>query len=334
MNYGVAEQLDGNVTFKYTLLQKDESGDMLGTAHQSLVYMPETDKCYIAYHRFYTPLGIYTDGLGFHRETCIDEVTFDAEGLMKPLKPTMEGVTLKDHSSDKKQEDQKKLDSIAEKADFREVFQGGTINSAGKLTLPSVLGDAAVSWKTSNPAVIAADGTITLPKEDTTVTMTATFTYGEATVTKTFQVVVKAAASSSSDAAIYPNKVTLNVKAGITLGLKEKVQLKATVSPKQAEQKVTWKSSKPVTEPFTATVPFLEEESARLAAPVSSSNFKFSTEVSVFSAPSAEISAGAACRYVTGRLVTVIAAASITDHMLLFLIKLSSLSFTYAFYPN
>lgn len=247
VNYGVAEQLDGNVTFKYTLLQKDESGDMLGTAHQSLVYMPETDKCYIAYHRFYTPLGIYTDGLGFHRETCIDEVTFDAEGLMKPLKPTMEGVTLKDHSSDKKQEDQKKLDSIAEKADFREVFQGGTINSAGKLTLPSVLGDAAVSWKTSNPAVIAADGTITLPKEDTTVTMTATFTYGEATVTKTFQVVVKAAASSSSDAAIYPNKVTLNVKAGITLGLKEKVQLKATVSPKQAEQKVTWKSSKPGT---------------------------------------------------------------------------------------
>lgn len=245
VNYGVADKLDGNVTFKYTLLQKDESGDMLGTAHQSLLYMPETDKCYIAYHRFYTPLGIYTDGLGYHRETCIEEITFDTEGLMKPIKPTMEGVTLKDHANDQQQEDQKKLESITAEVKFQEVFQNGTISSAGKLSLPSVLGDAAISWKSSNPTVITDNGIIILPKKDTTVTMTATFTYGEATVAKTFQVVVKAAPTSS--VAPNPNKITLSAKAKITLGLKEKVQLKATVLPKGASQKVTWKSSKPKT---------------------------------------------------------------------------------------
>ena len=72
--------------------RQDESNDMLGTAHQSLLYFPETDECYIAYHRFYTPIGVYTDGLGYHRETCIDEVTFGEDGLMQPLSPTMEGV--------------------------------------------------------------------------------------------------------------------------------------------------------------------------------------------------------------------------------------------------
>ncbi len=95
VNYGTAESLDGssvNVDYKYTLLQKDESNDMLGTAHQSLLYFPETDECYIAYHRFYTPIGVYTDGLGYHRETCIDKVTFGEDGLMQPLSPTMEGV--------------------------------------------------------------------------------------------------------------------------------------------------------------------------------------------------------------------------------------------------
>ena len=99
VNYGTAETLDGNVTFRYTLLKKDESLDILGTAHQSLLYMPDTDKCYIAYHRFYTPLGIYNSGYGYHRETCIDEVTFDEEtGFMNPVTPTMEGVAVKSDS--------------------------------------------------------------------------------------------------------------------------------------------------------------------------------------------------------------------------------------------
>lgn len=244
VNYGTAEKLDGNVEYKYTLLQKDESGDMLGTAHQSLAYHPDTDKCYIAYHRFYTPLGVYTSGLGYHRETCIEEVTFDPKtGLMNPLKPTMEGVSLKaEQEEQQKKEDQKKLDAIIAKADFRSILQNGTIKKACKLNLPNKLDGASITWKSSNTAVISNSGTVKLPKKDTIVTMTATFTYGKATGSKNFKVTVKKAAST----VVQPTKVTLNVKkSSITLGKKEKVTLKATVSPSKASQKVTWKSSKP-----------------------------------------------------------------------------------------
>ena len=236
VNYGTAEKLDGNVTFQYTLLAKDESGDMLGTAHQSLLYLPETDKCYIAYHRFYTPLGVYTDGLGYHRETCIEEVTFQENtGLMNPLRPTMEGVTLKGQEDPDKKE-QEELDQIVEKADFKNVFQNGIIAKAGKLALPSSLEGASITWKSSNTSVISNGGKVTLPKKDTKVKMTAKFTYGKATASRTYQLTVKAQK---------PESVKLDVKSKITLGLKEKVQLKATISPKTASQKVSWKSSKP-----------------------------------------------------------------------------------------
>ncbi|WP_242855825.1 dockerin type I repeat-containing protein [Ruminiclostridium josui] len=38
-------------------------------------------------------MGQYSSGLGYHRETCIDKVEFDANtGLMKVVVPTLEGV--------------------------------------------------------------------------------------------------------------------------------------------------------------------------------------------------------------------------------------------------
>ena len=124
VNYGIAEKLDGNVTYKYTLLAKDTDNGILGTAHQSLLYMPDTDKCYIAYHRFYTPLGIYTSGLGYHRETCIDEVTFDEEtGLMNPVTPTMEGVGVR--ASD---EETATINANAAKAVMEKIQAIGTVS--------------------------------------------------------------------------------------------------------------------------------------------------------------------------------------------------------------
>lgn len=62
---------------------------------------------------------------------------------------------------------------------------------AGNLTLPAK-GDrgSIIRWVSSAPDVIAADGTVTRGAEDTPVTLTATFTSGEATVTKTYQTTV------------------------------------------------------------------------------------------------------------------------------------------------
>ncbi|PHV69198.1 hypothetical protein CS063_17165, partial [Sporanaerobium hydrogeniformans] len=94
VNYGTSNSPYGPVTQKYLLLQKDKEKGMLGTAHQSMMQDADTGKYYISYHRFYMPLGIYTSGLGYHRETCINEVPYDEKsGLLLAIKPTMAGVT-------------------------------------------------------------------------------------------------------------------------------------------------------------------------------------------------------------------------------------------------
>jgi beta-xylosidase len=58
-----------------------------GAGHHSVIQIPGTDEWYIVYHR--RPLG-ETDGN--HRVTCIDKMYFDADGYIKPIKITNEGV--------------------------------------------------------------------------------------------------------------------------------------------------------------------------------------------------------------------------------------------------
>lgn len=211
VNYGTSESISGPVEYKYTLLQKDEEGDMLGTAHQSVVYNPDTEKYYLSYHRFYTPLGIYTSGLGVHRTTCIDEITFDENGLMKPMKPTMEGVL---------GEEQSKLEEVVSKVDMEaDVFQGGTISAAETIALPKNLENGTViSWKSGNTAVIAENGAVTLPKVDTIVKMTATFTSGNVTVTQTYPVTVKGTGFTLKYAAGAGGKITGNAAQTVLSG--------------------------------------------------------------------------------------------------------------------
>jgi hypothetical protein len=69
------------------VLSKDTSKGILGTGHSSVVNVPGTDDWYMAYHRFKIP-----GGDGTHRETTIDRVEFDVEGLMKVVVPTLESV--------------------------------------------------------------------------------------------------------------------------------------------------------------------------------------------------------------------------------------------------
>lgn len=58
-----------------------------GAGHHSVINVPGTDKWYIIYHRH--PLG---DKDGNHRVVCIEEMHFDAQGLIEPVKLTMTGV--------------------------------------------------------------------------------------------------------------------------------------------------------------------------------------------------------------------------------------------------
>jgi beta-xylosidase len=68
------------------ILQQDP-GIATGAGHHSVINIPGTDDWYIVYHR--RPL---TTKNGNHRETCIDRMYFDKDGLIVPVKITTEGV--------------------------------------------------------------------------------------------------------------------------------------------------------------------------------------------------------------------------------------------------
>ena len=75
------------------VIEKDETTGIFGTGHNSILQIPGEDEWYIVYHRFSFPKGINMGrSAGFHREVCIDRLTFDDDGSILPVKPTLEGI--------------------------------------------------------------------------------------------------------------------------------------------------------------------------------------------------------------------------------------------------
>ena len=68
------------------ILQQDPAV-ATGAGHHSVIPVPGSDTWYIVYHR--RPLG---DRNGNHREVCIDEMRFNPDGTIQPVKITFEGV--------------------------------------------------------------------------------------------------------------------------------------------------------------------------------------------------------------------------------------------------
>ncbi len=87
VGYATATSITGPWTYRGVILQKNTSLGIRGTGHSSIVNVPGTDDWYIAYHRFAMP-----DGNGTNRETTIDRIEFDEDGLMKTVAPTLESV--------------------------------------------------------------------------------------------------------------------------------------------------------------------------------------------------------------------------------------------------
>ena len=87
VNYGVSDSLAGEVTYVDTILKKKPECDIMGTGHHSICFIPDQDKYLIAYHRFATPLSQYPEGKGWHREVCIDTISFTADGYIQPVTP-------------------------------------------------------------------------------------------------------------------------------------------------------------------------------------------------------------------------------------------------------
>lgn len=77
------------------VIAKDAEAGIYATGHNSTIQIPGTDQWYIVYHRFTYPKGIDMGrSAGYHRETCIDELTFDASGNIIPVQPTLKGIEL------------------------------------------------------------------------------------------------------------------------------------------------------------------------------------------------------------------------------------------------
>lgn len=84
--YAVADSPFGPFRRVGKILQQDPK-IATGAGHHSVINVPGTDEWYIVYHR--RPLG-ETDRNA--RVVCIDRMEFDAEGTIKPIRITFEGV--------------------------------------------------------------------------------------------------------------------------------------------------------------------------------------------------------------------------------------------------
>ena len=84
--YAIADSPLGPFERIGKILQQDPSV-ATGAGHHSVLHLPDQDEWYIVYHR--RPLG-ETDGN--HRVVCIDRMEFDADGMIKPVTITFEGV--------------------------------------------------------------------------------------------------------------------------------------------------------------------------------------------------------------------------------------------------
>ena len=64
-------------------------------AHYSVLQIPGKDEWYIVYHRINKHFIEREKGPGYHREVCIDKMTFNPDGTIAPVIPTHSGVKLK-----------------------------------------------------------------------------------------------------------------------------------------------------------------------------------------------------------------------------------------------
>ena len=90
--YGTAESPLGPIHIdenSYLVIRQKPEDGIYGTAHNSVLQIPGKDKWYIVYHRINKDYVNHEPGI--HREVCIDRMTFDKQGRIIPVVPTLDG---------------------------------------------------------------------------------------------------------------------------------------------------------------------------------------------------------------------------------------------------
>ena len=239
VNYGVSDSLYGPIDYKYPILQKDVLNNILGTGHHSILYVPERNTYYIAYHRFMTPLGQIREEFGYHREVCLDELKFGDDGLMQKVTPTLTGIGIwtPPHSDNHTYEPPSVNENRTAEAESVRLNVKPSIKLGKKervklraAVYPENVSQA-VTWKSTKPAVVSVSDTGVIKAKRT----------GKAVITATAQngknvscrVTVKKA----------PKKITIKPKV-IKLKKNKKFKLKAKLPKNTASYRMTYKSNK------------------------------------------------------------------------------------------
>ena len=92
-DYSVAYAIGDSPTGPFRRIGKVPQQDpkvATGAGHHSVIPVPGSDTWYIIYHR--RPLGTTDPN---HREVCIDEMRFNSDGTIQPVKITFQGVKAK-----------------------------------------------------------------------------------------------------------------------------------------------------------------------------------------------------------------------------------------------
>ena len=93
--YGTAKSPLGPITLdenSYRVIEQRPDDKIYGTAHNSILQIPGRDEWYIVYHRINRNYVDFGNGIpGTHREVCVDRLTFDKQGRIIPVIPTLDG---------------------------------------------------------------------------------------------------------------------------------------------------------------------------------------------------------------------------------------------------
>ena len=90
--YGTAKSPLGPISIdenNYMVIKQKPEDQIYGTAHNSVLQIPGKDEWYIVYHRINKNFVHHEPGI--HREVCIDRMTFDKQGRIIPVTPTLDG---------------------------------------------------------------------------------------------------------------------------------------------------------------------------------------------------------------------------------------------------
>ena len=92
--YGTSHSPMGPITVAEDpiLLMQEPRIEIYGTAHNSVIQVPGKDEWYIVYHRINKNYIDKKKGPGYHREVCIDRMTFNPDGTIVSVRPTKQGI--------------------------------------------------------------------------------------------------------------------------------------------------------------------------------------------------------------------------------------------------